>query len=98
MGPNCFVEDNVADPNMLFDDSVEVFNMALFEFGFNKAEFEFNCFAFSSGEISQLDSRSGGDCCNTLEWEELATKWVKWEELAIKRVKWLELAINYVNK
>ena len=56
MGPNCFVEDNVADPNMLFDDSVEVFNMVLFEFAFNKVEFEFNCFAFSSGEISQLDS------------------------------------------
>ena len=59
MGPNCLVEDNVAEPNIeLFDDNVEV----LFEL-----EFEFNCFDFCSGEISQLDSRSGGDCCNAFE-------------------------------
>jgi len=58
VGPNCFVEDNVAELNIeLFDDNVEV----LFEL-----EFEFSCFDFCSGEISQLDSRSGGDCCNAL--------------------------------
>ena len=66
MGPNCFVEDNLAELSMLFDDNVEVFNIALFEFVFSKVEFVFICFAFSSGEISQLDS-SGGDCCNAFD-------------------------------
>jgi len=58
--PNCFVEDKVEEPNNV----EEVFNMfALFEFGFNTlVEFDFNCFVFSSAEVSQL----GGDCCNAL--------------------------------
>ena len=50
----------MADPNMLF----EVFNV--FEFWFNTLQlelFEFNCFDFSSGDISQLDSSRGGVCC-----------------------------------
>ena len=68
-GPNCFVEDNVADPNMLF----EVFNV--FEFWFNTLQlelFEFNCFDFSSGDISQLDSSRGGDCCKAFNGSQLS--------------------------
>jgi len=59
VGPNCFVEDNLAVSNMLFEE----FNM----FELQLLKFEFNCFDFSSGgEISQLDSSRGGDCCNAL--------------------------------
>ena len=61
VGPNCFVEDKVVVSNMLFEvfKLFELFNM------FELLEFEFNCFDFSSGgEISQLDSSRGGDCCN----------------------------------
>ena len=63
MGLNCLVEDNAAEPNKLFDDKVELLNM-VFELGFTKVlELEFNRFDFSSADISQLDSKSGGDCC-----------------------------------
>ena len=63
MGLNCLVEDNAAEPNKLFDDKVELLNM-VFELGFTRVlELEFNRFDFSSADISQLDSKSGGDCC-----------------------------------
>ena len=59
----------MADPNMLF----EVFNV--FEFWFNTLQLElleFNCFDFSSGEISQLDSSRGGDCCKAFNGSQLS--------------------------
>jgi len=66
VGLNCLVEDNVAEPNKLFDDKVELLNM-VFELGFTTVlVLEFNRFDFSSGDISQLDSKSGGDCCKAL--------------------------------